>query len=46
LTDGQAVLEADEDMLTDIVAFTFPEASRQDVLDSIRSRPQRASAYT
>lgn len=46
LKDGQAVPEADESMLTSIISFVFPEASSDDVLASIRSRPQRVSAYT
>jgi hypothetical protein len=40
------VPEADEGMLTDIVGWVFPDASREEVLESIRSRPQRVSAYT
>lgn len=46
LKDGQAVPEGDEAMLTSIIGFVFPEASSDDVLASIRSRPQRVSAYT
>eukprot|EP00879_Flechtneria_rotunda_P012323 GHRR01012870.1.p1 GENE.GHRR01012870.1~~GHRR01012870.1.p1 ORF type:complete len:177 (+),score=42.38 GHRR01012870.1:1502-2032(+) len=46
LSDGQAVQEADEGMLADILGFVFPEASREQVLDSIHSRPQRTSAYS
>jgi hypothetical protein len=46
LKDGEAVPEADESMLTSIISFVFPEASSDDVLASIRSRPQRVSAYT
>jgi hypothetical protein len=45
LKDGQAVAEADETMLAAIVSFVFPEASSEEVLTSIRGRPQRVSAY-
>lgn len=46
LKDGEAVPEADESMLRDIVSFVFPEASSEEVMTSIRDRPQRVSAYT
>lgn len=45
LGEGGAVKAEDEDMLADILCYVFPEASRDDVLNSIRSRPQRVSAY-
>jgi hypothetical protein len=45
LTDGQAVAESDEAVLSAIISFVFPEASSEDVVASIRSRPQRVSAY-
>lgn len=46
LADGQAVPEGDEAMLTSIISFVFPEASSEEVLASIKGRPQRVSAYT
>lgn len=46
LKDGQAVPEADEQMLSAIISFVFPEASSEEVQSSIRGRPQRVSAYT
>jgi hypothetical protein len=45
LTDGQAVPESDEAVLSAIISFVFPEASSEDIVASIRSRPQRVSAY-
>eukprot|EP00878_Enallax_costatus_P024746 GHUV01026431.1.p1 GENE.GHUV01026431.1~~GHUV01026431.1.p1 ORF type:complete len:220 (+),score=46.80 GHUV01026431.1:181-840(+) len=45
LGEGGAVKAEDEGMLADIICYVFPEATREEVLDSIRSRPQRVSVY-
>mmetsp|Transcript_12643 Transcript_12643/g.27341 ORF Transcript_12643/g.27341 Transcript_12643/m.27341 type:complete len:242 (+) Transcript_12643:98-823(+) len=45
LKDGEAVSEADAQLLTSLVCGAFPEVSSELVAAGIRERPQRATAY-
>ncbi|KAF6251625.1 hypothetical protein COO60DRAFT_1298202 [Scenedesmus sp. NREL 46B-D3] len=45
LSEGQAVSEADEAMLSAVLGWVFPEATSEQLTASIRGRPARVSAY-
>ena len=45
LKDGVPVPEADQQYVADIMRYGFPEATDEQLLQAVQTRPERASAY-